>query len=115
MRLQDAIDMATASGRMMFAVIGAMARFEAELARERTISGIAAAKCVLVRRTRRLESVIESSSMTSCGHGSSACPPGELRRKPRQPRALGLHPQNPRLCSGPWTLRSPPARRSSSP
>ena len=51
--LQDAIDTATASGRMMFAVIGAMAQFEAELARERTISGLAAAKRCGVRRGRR--------------------------------------------------------------
>ena len=48
--VNDAVDTATASGRMMFAVIGAMAQFEAELARERTISGLAAAK----RRGARL-------------------------------------------------------------
>ena len=41
---QDAIDTATASGRMMFAVIGAMAQFEAELIRERTVAGLASAR-----------------------------------------------------------------------
>ena len=40
----DAVDTGTASGRMMFAVIGAMAQFEAELIRERTRAGLAAAK-----------------------------------------------------------------------
>jgi len=42
--VQDAIDTATASGRMMFAVIGAMAQFEAELIRERTVAGLGAAR-----------------------------------------------------------------------
>jgi DNA invertase Pin-like site-specific DNA recombinase len=51
--MQDAIDTATASGRMMFAVIGAMAQFEAELIRERTIAGLAAARRRGVRLGRR--------------------------------------------------------------
>jgi DNA invertase Pin-like site-specific DNA recombinase len=51
--MQDAIDTATASGRMMFAVIGAMAQFEAELIRERTVAGLAAARRRHVRLGRR--------------------------------------------------------------
>jgi DNA invertase Pin-like site-specific DNA recombinase len=42
--MQDAIDTGTASGRMLYGVIGAMSQFEAELIRERTIAGLAAAK-----------------------------------------------------------------------
>jgi DNA invertase Pin-like site-specific DNA recombinase len=50
---QDAIDTGTASGRMMFAIVGAMAEFEAELIRERTIVGLAAARRRGVRLGRR--------------------------------------------------------------
>lgn len=51
--MQDAIDTGTATGRMMFAVVGAMAQFEAELARERTIAGLAAARRRGVRLGRK--------------------------------------------------------------
>lgn len=42
--MQDSVDTSTAAGRMMFMVIAAMAEFEAELIRERTIAGLAAAR-----------------------------------------------------------------------
>lgn len=42
--LNDQIDTSTPTGRMMFAVIAAMAQFEAEVIRERTIAGLAAAR-----------------------------------------------------------------------
>lgn len=48
--VQDSIDTATAVGRMVFTVIAAMAQFEAELIRERTKAGLAAAR----RRGTRL-------------------------------------------------------------
>jgi len=42
--MEDSIDTGTASGRMLYGVIGAMAQFESELNRERTILGLQAAK-----------------------------------------------------------------------
>jgi DNA invertase Pin-like site-specific DNA recombinase len=50
---QDGIDTGTATGRLMFAVVGAMAQFEAELVRERTIAGLGAARRRGVRLGRR--------------------------------------------------------------
>jgi DNA invertase Pin-like site-specific DNA recombinase len=50
---QDAIDTATPSGRMMYGVIAAMSQFEAELIRERTVAGLAAARRRGVRLGRR--------------------------------------------------------------
>jgi len=42
--VNDAIDTSTAAGRLVFGVFGAIAEFERELIRERTIAGLAAAK-----------------------------------------------------------------------
>ena len=42
--VSDAIDTSTAAGRLVFGVFGAIAEFERELIRERTIAGLAAAK-----------------------------------------------------------------------
>jgi DNA invertase Pin-like site-specific DNA recombinase len=42
--VQDNIDLGTASGRLMLQVVGAFAEFESNLNRERTISGMRAAK-----------------------------------------------------------------------
>jgi len=50
---QDSIDTGTASGRMLYGVIGAMSQFEAELVRERTILGLAAARRRGVRLGRK--------------------------------------------------------------
>ena len=38
--VQDAIDLSTASGRLMFQLVGAMAEFERALAKERVVCGI---------------------------------------------------------------------------
>ncbi len=51
--LNDQIDTSTPTGRMMFAVVAAMAQFEAEVIRERTIAGLAAAKRRGVRLGRK--------------------------------------------------------------
>ena len=51
--LNDQIDTSTPTGRMMFAVIAAMAQFEAEVIRERTIAGLAAARRRGVRLGRK--------------------------------------------------------------
>jgi len=48
--LTDHIDTGTAAGRMLYAVLGAVAQFERDVLRERTIAGLAAAK----RRGERL-------------------------------------------------------------
>ena len=42
--LQDGFDTSTASGEMVFSVIGAMAEYERNLIRERTMAGLAAAR-----------------------------------------------------------------------
>jgi DNA invertase Pin-like site-specific DNA recombinase len=42
--LKDNLDFSTPAGRLMFNVIGAMAQFERDLIRERTLSGMAAAR-----------------------------------------------------------------------
>jgi len=42
--VSDAIDTSTAAGRLVFGVFGAIAEFERELIRERTIAGLKAAK-----------------------------------------------------------------------
>jgi DNA invertase Pin-like site-specific DNA recombinase len=42
--LDQAIDTRTPSGRLLFSVLGAIAEFEADLIRERTIAGLAAAR-----------------------------------------------------------------------
>ncbi len=42
--LTDHIDTGTAAGRMLYAVLGAVAQFERDVLRERTIAGLAAAK-----------------------------------------------------------------------
>ena len=42
--LQDGFDTSTASGKMVFSVIGAMAEYERNLIRERTMAGLAAAR-----------------------------------------------------------------------
>jgi len=42
--LGDAIDTSTATGKMMFTVLAAIAQFEADLNRERTMEGLAAAR-----------------------------------------------------------------------
>jgi putative DNA-invertase from lambdoid prophage Rac len=42
--LKDNLDFSTPGGRLMFNVIGAMAQFERDLIRERTLSGMAAAR-----------------------------------------------------------------------
>lgn len=51
--LNDSIDTSTPTGRMMFAVVAAMAQFEAEVIRERTIAGLAAARRRGVRLGRK--------------------------------------------------------------
>lgn len=48
--LKDSLDFSTPAGRLMFNVIGAMAQFERDLIRERTLSGMAAAR----RRGKRI-------------------------------------------------------------
>jgi DNA invertase Pin-like site-specific DNA recombinase len=48
--LTDHIDAGTAAGRMLYAVLGAVAQFERDVLRERTVAGLAAAK----RRGERL-------------------------------------------------------------
>jgi len=48
--LTDHIDTGTAAGRMLYSVLGAVAQFEREVLRERTVAGLAAAK----RRGERL-------------------------------------------------------------
>ncbi|MGB3767581.1 MAG: recombinase family protein [Phormidesmis sp.] len=42
--VQDGFDTSTASGKMVFSVIGAMAEYERNLIRERTVAGLAAAR-----------------------------------------------------------------------
>jgi DNA invertase Pin-like site-specific DNA recombinase len=42
--LTDHIDTATAAGRMLYAVLGAVAQFERDVLRERTVAGMRAAK-----------------------------------------------------------------------
>ncbi len=42
--LTDHIDTGTAAGRMLYAVLGAVAQFEHDVLRERTVAGLAAAK-----------------------------------------------------------------------
>ena len=42
--IQDAFNTSTASGKMVFSVIGAMAEYERNLTRERTIAGLASAR-----------------------------------------------------------------------
>jgi DNA invertase Pin-like site-specific DNA recombinase len=42
--LRDSIDLSTPQGKLMFAVIGAMAEFERELIRERVKAGLAVAR-----------------------------------------------------------------------
>ena len=42
--IQDGFDTSTASGKMVFSVIGAMAEYERNLIRERTMAGLAAAR-----------------------------------------------------------------------
>ncbi len=42
--VQDAFDTSTASGKMVFSVIGAMAEYERNLTRERTMAGLASAR-----------------------------------------------------------------------
>ena len=42
--LSDAIDTATPAGRMLYAVLGAVAQFERDVLRDRTRAGMAAAK-----------------------------------------------------------------------
>lgn len=42
--LTDSIDTTTPAGRMLFSVIGALAEFERDLIRERTLAGLAAAR-----------------------------------------------------------------------
>ena len=42
--IQDAFDTSTASGKMVFSVIGAMAEYERNLTRERTMAGLASAR-----------------------------------------------------------------------
>ena len=42
--VQDGFDTSTASGKMVFSVIGAMAEYERNLIRERTMAGLAAAR-----------------------------------------------------------------------
>ena len=42
--IQDGFDTSTASGKMVFSVIGAMAEYEKNLTRERTMAGLAAAR-----------------------------------------------------------------------
>jgi len=48
--LTDHIDTGTAAGRMLYAVLGAVAQFEADVPRERTVAGMRAVK----RRGERL-------------------------------------------------------------
>ena len=50
--LRDQMDMTTASGRLLLHVIGAMAEFEAELIRERTLAGLDHARSKGVRLGR---------------------------------------------------------------
>ena len=50
--LRDQMDMTTASGRLLLHVIGAMAEFEAELIRERTLAGLDYARSKGVRLGR---------------------------------------------------------------
>ncbi|MGB3789502.1 MAG: recombinase family protein [Phormidesmis sp.] len=42
--VQDGFDTSTASGKMVFSVIGAMAEYERNLTRERTMAGLASAR-----------------------------------------------------------------------
>jgi DNA invertase Pin-like site-specific DNA recombinase len=42
--VKDSIDMATASGRLLFSILGAFAEFEAAVIKERVLSGLANAK-----------------------------------------------------------------------
>lgn len=42
--VQDGFDTSTASGKMVFSVIGAMAEYERNLIRERTMAGLASAR-----------------------------------------------------------------------
>jgi DNA invertase Pin-like site-specific DNA recombinase len=51
--LTEHIDTGTAAGRMLYAVLGAVAQFERDVIRERTISGLAAAKARGERIGRR--------------------------------------------------------------
>ncbi len=54
--LSDGIDTATSSGKLVFHIMGALAEFERDLIRERTVAGMAAAKArgVLIGRPRKL-------------------------------------------------------------
>jgi DNA invertase Pin-like site-specific DNA recombinase len=51
--VNDGLDTSTATGRMTFAIVAALAQFEAELIRERTVAGLAAARRRGVRLGRR--------------------------------------------------------------
>lgn len=73
--LSDHIDTATAAGRMLYAVLGAVAQFERDVMRERTTAGLAAAK----RRGERLgrrpaltpAQVREAKAMLERGEGAA--------------------------------------------
>jgi hypothetical protein len=44
--LQEALDTSTASGRLLFHIMGSIAEFERQLIRDRTIAGLAAGRAV---------------------------------------------------------------------
>lgn len=63
--LSDNVDLSTASGRLMFQIVGAMAEFERSLIKERVIAGIGTArkKGVKLGRPRRFVRVSEIESL----------------------------------------------------
>ncbi len=69
--LTDHIDTGSAAGRMLYAVLGAVAQFERDVLRERTVAGLAAAKKRGERLGRRPvltpAQVREAKKMLACG------------------------------------------------
>ncbi len=63
--LSDNLDLSTASGRLMFNIIGAMAEFERELIRERVKAGIRNARAKGRRSDRPKRSSFQTSTTSN--------------------------------------------------
>lgn len=79
--ISEAIDTETASGRLLFHVMGALAEFERALISERTRAGIAAAKArgALIGRPRRLSTVDVDAARSELEAGTTTL--AELARR----------------------------------
>lgn len=80
--LTDHIDTGTAAGRMLYAVLGAVAQFERDVLRERTVAGLAAAK-------RRGETLGRPPALT----------PAQVREAKKCSRAASVRITSPASCA----------------